>query len=48
MPLQSLQQWRLKIKRKGSEENKKQQLVDDRQTPLKKDVRSSMHPICFI
>ncbi|CAM6023277.1 unnamed protein product [Sphagnum balticum] len=35
---ESLQQWRLKIKRKGSEENKKQQLVDDRRTALKKDV----------
>jgi uncharacterized membrane protein YvlD (DUF360 family) len=48
MPLQSLQQWRLKRKRKGSEENKKQQLVDDRRTALEKDVRSSMHPIWFI
>ncbi|CAM6046101.1 unnamed protein product [Sphagnum compactum] len=35
---ESLQQWRLKIKRKGSEENKKQQLVDDRRTALEKDV----------
>jgi hypothetical protein len=48
MPLQSLQQWRLKIKRKGAEENKKQQLVDDHRTALEKDVRSSMHPIWFI
>ncbi|KAH8965389.1 hypothetical protein BDL97_04G117000 [Sphagnum fallax] len=35
---ESLRQWRLKIKRKGSEENKKQQLVDDRRTALEKDV----------
>ncbi len=46
MPPQSLQQWRLKMK-KSHIKDKKKQVINDRQAALEKDVRAVMYIIGF-